>query len=388
MDRDAVSFAFDIGTNSIGWSVLGLDEDGRPVKIIAAGVRVFSNSARGRLRKPPGVERRAARSASRRRDRYLRRRRAFLRELVAIGLLPASKADYQDLIRRGQDRPGRDHLSVEDPYVLRARALFEALDPYQVGRALFHLARNRGRAGSPSGEPASGRRTRGELLAQLRVRRQAVRQRAYAGAAPGGRLQEIFGDRGEAESEFLRIWSCQCVHHRALMTDERRDKLFRILFHERSQPGSAPGHCRFNPGEERALRAHPLFQRFRMLKELNELRIAERGGEERALTMSERNRLIEVLSRRRWVNRENIRSILGLAAGCRFAGQLAGRAGLRGDETAAVMRRQEFAGARWDALGVEDQSKEFESRVNPKTGDPSSAAGTEGHDESNCNLQR
>lgn len=363
MDRDAVSFAFDIGTNSIGWSVFALDDGGRPVRIVAAGVRVFSSPAKGGTRKQPAAERRAARSASRRRDRNLRRRKAFLRELVATGLLPPSKADYENLIRRGQDRRGRDHLSIEDPYVLRARALLEPLAPYQIGRALFHLSRTRGRIGSQTRDFGESGQTRGEILAQLRVRRQAVRQRPIGGAGLEKCAPDIAGSRVAAELEFLRIWSSQARHHEALMSNDRRDRLFRILFHERPQRRASPGFCRFLHGNERALTAHPLFQRFRILKELNEVGIIEPDDEGRPLSIGERDRLVHLLSRRRWVTWQEMRMTLELPAGCRFTKEIGGCEGLRGDETAAILHKREFAGSGWYELGLKEQSRQFESLV-------------------------
>src|SRR3546814_4754993 len=67
----------------------------------------------------------------RRRDRYLGRRSAFLDNLVRYGLMPAD-ADEAKLV------------AERDPYPLRARALDERLEPYEIGRALFHLNQRRG----------------------------------------------------------------------------------------------------------------------------------------------------------------------------------------------------------------------------------------------------
>ena len=56
------------------------------------------------------VDRRIARGMSRRRDRYIGRREALLRELVQRDLLPQAKPDNK-------------RVEGEDPYVLRVRAL-------------------------------------------------------------------------------------------------------------------------------------------------------------------------------------------------------------------------------------------------------------------------
>jgi len=42
MNRRKYRWGFDVGTNSLGWSVLGLDEKGEPCEIVAAGSRIFA----------------------------------------------------------------------------------------------------------------------------------------------------------------------------------------------------------------------------------------------------------------------------------------------------------------------------------------------------------
>ena len=63
----------DLGTNSIGWCLLDLDSHGDPVSIFRTGVRIFND---GRDPKSLGslkATRREARSARRRRDRFIHR---------------------------------------------------------------------------------------------------------------------------------------------------------------------------------------------------------------------------------------------------------------------------------------------------------------------------
>ncbi len=233
MNRLPVSFAFDIGTNSIGWSAFALDEAGRPREIIASGVRIFSSGTKGRVRARPAEERRMARSASRRRDRSLRRRKAVLRELIAIGLLPSGKEEYEKLIGAGFDRNGRDHLSIEDPYVLRARALHEKLSPYQIGRALFHLSKRRGRPSSQVRATESNANTLGEILAHRRVSRLPVRQAPRGAVSEGTGAAEPCRARQAVEAEFLRIWESQRSYGNVLLTEKAREKLFTVLFSEK-----------------------------------------------------------------------------------------------------------------------------------------------------------
>src|SRR5690606_13923613 len=122
----STTLGLDVGANSIGWCLI---EDGK--RIIDLGVRIFADGRDAKSGTSLAVDRRIARGMRRRRDRYLRRRSAFLSALVQYGLLPAD-ADEARL------------LTAHDPYLLRAAALDHPLDLPRVGRALFHLNQRRG----------------------------------------------------------------------------------------------------------------------------------------------------------------------------------------------------------------------------------------------------
>jgi CRISPR-associated endonuclease Csn1 len=124
----------DLGTNSLGWIALRL-ENGKPRGILAAGSRIISSSeSAGRdpqSKQSLAVNRRDKRAMRRRRDRFKRRQAALLKYLVKDGLFPAGQA-------------ARQALETRDPFELRARALDEKLDPGEIARALFHLNQRRG----------------------------------------------------------------------------------------------------------------------------------------------------------------------------------------------------------------------------------------------------
>lgn len=200
----------DVGTNSIGWTLVDPDRG----RIIDAGVRIFSNGRDPKSGESLAVDRRDARAARRRRDRYLGRRSTFLEALVRHGLMPAD-ADEARL------------MASKDPYALRARALDEALTPHEVGRALFHLNQRRGfksnrKADRKSKEGEDGKiesgakaldaamkdagaRTLGEFLAGRETKR--VRM--------GGDNQtyDFYPQRRHVEAEFEAIWAAQAPYH-------------------------------------------------------------------------------------------------------------------------------------------------------------------------------
>lgn len=123
----------DLGANSLGWAAIELDApvNGKPIAILAAGSRIFSDGRDPKSGASLAVDRRDARAMRRRRDRFQQRQKALIKYLIADGLFPADEA-------------ARKAMAAIDPYAVRARALDEALTLPELGRALFHLNQRRG----------------------------------------------------------------------------------------------------------------------------------------------------------------------------------------------------------------------------------------------------
>jgi len=75
---DKYRLGLDVGTNSLGWSVLKLDEKGEPCAIKDAGVRIFADGRDEKSKATLAATRREKRSARRRRDRFLQRQTDLL----------------------------------------------------------------------------------------------------------------------------------------------------------------------------------------------------------------------------------------------------------------------------------------------------------------------
>ncbi len=161
----------DLGSNSLGWAIIGLI-DGEPAQLIRAGTRVFEAGMEGDLEsgreESRNLKRREARLQRRQTWRRGRRLKKIFNLLVGFRLLPAS--DAADANLRLESSEGRqDFLNALDqrilasewfkakasssqfpepeqtlPYILRAAALDEPLEPHFLGRALYHLAQRRG----------------------------------------------------------------------------------------------------------------------------------------------------------------------------------------------------------------------------------------------------
>lgn len=96
----------DLGTNSIGFALLEINNENIPQKIIDAGVRIFSDSRDGKSKEPLAVARRVARGMRKRRDRTLSRKKTLLNFLITNNLMPSNQAD-------------RKKIELLEPYSLR-----------------------------------------------------------------------------------------------------------------------------------------------------------------------------------------------------------------------------------------------------------------------------
>ena len=362
----------DLGTNSLGWAVIRLDDQGAPEGVEAAGSRIFSDGREPKSGASLAGGRRDARAMRRRRDRFKQRQAALLKYLTLAGFFPA-------------DDEARRALAALDPYELRTRALDEALPPAHLGRALFHLNQRRGFKSNRKTDRGrnddagmirigvarlheqmaqADARTFGEFLHKRRagaadpnaiphVRTRIVAPDAEAGKA--GEVYDFYPDRQTLEEEFAAIWQAQALHHPAVLTPERREQFYEIIFHQRPLREPKIGFCTLLPPEPRLPKAHPLFQRRRLLEELNALRIVLPGAEARPLDRPQRDALLSKLGQRKTVTYESLRKALKLDPDARFNKESENRKEMKGDEVAAEMAHKSRLGPAW--LGIKPEAQ-------------------------------
>lgn len=347
----------DIGTNSIGWCLIEDDK-----RIVDIGVRIFSDGRDPKSGASLAEDRRDARAMRRRRDRYLGRRAAFLRMLVAHGLMPA-------------DAEAAKRIADRDPYDLRRRGLTEKLEPYEIGRALFHLNQRRGFRSNRKAERTSKPGEEGKIAGGAKALDQAM---AVQGAdtlgqflagretkrvRPNSENQEydFYPQRRHVEHEFEQLWESQAKHHPDLLTAAARDALHRVLFFQRPLKEQQVGYCTFAgmngvPVDERRLaKAHPLFQQRRLFEEVNQLRIVSAGAAGRELTRDERDALILKLQDKKKVSFASLAKIIKLGEGERFNKESENRKELTGDEVRAELADKKRFGPRWLHFALAEQ---------------------------------
>ena len=325
----------DLGTNSIGWAAVSLDDNGEPCGVLDMGVRIFPDGRDEQSKTSNAAARRVARGQRRRRDRYKQRRNKLIDALVEFGLMPWSEEQ-------------RKEMQQLDPYDLRRRALDQALEPFELGRALFHLDQRRGfksNRKADGGDAAegkslsdrigdlrrsieeSGARTLGEFMAGRHEKRETVRARPELGLYP---------DRVMYWEEFDAIRKAQEPHH--TLSGERWAELSGIIFSQRPLRPVEPGWCQFEyeSGEKRAAKALPVFQEFRILQEVNNLRVQVGTEPERPLDEKERECALMRLRSGKDINLEKATG-LKLPTGAVFNLSRGGRKNIKGDETTAKL---------------------------------------------------
>ena len=402
-------FGFDVGTNSLGWSVLELDELGNPCAIAAAGSRIFSEGRDNKTKETLAATRREARSARRRRDRFKQRQKFLLHELVEAGLFPESDAE-------------RKALQNENPLALRSRGLNEKLQPYQIGRAVFHLNQRRGfksnrkdrseeRVGGvvsrsarllleqmgliepemsqeeykkllPVEKKIARKReaearnsamhklasenelTYGSFLHQRQLQNKPTRARP--GTAVDDKLYDVYPTRELYEDEFLKIWQAQAGHHPGLMTENARQRIHRAIFHQRPLKPQKRGKCTYLPAEDRTFRAMPSFQRYRIFQEVNSLewRDAYRINKVRDYPDA-RDAIVNLLEKvtaksgqAPFGRMKNELKKRGLAEGeFKFNFETQKRKGFDGNLTSNLMHNEERIGPQWHDWPLEKQDE-------------------------------
>lgn len=312
-------FSVDIGTTSIGFAVVEHDHGTQSGSILRLGVRVFPE-ARDPDGTPLNQQRRQKRMARRQLRRRRQRRRLLNEILNKAGLLPPY----------GSTGPqGWDAVMSADPYALRKRGLKERLEPYELGRALYHLSKRRHFRGrdleedveeisqteaAEEKEAASNRETTLAALhaagttlgAWLADKRADARKRNPSEE----RRRGFHANRKAVEQEFDKLCEAQEKHHAVLRDQDFKQQIHTAIFAQRPVfwRKNTLGECRFMPGEPLCPKGSWLSQQRRMLEKLNNLALV--GGNARHLIAEERAAVLKHLQTQASMTWGKVRSTL------------------------------------------------------------------------------
>ena len=380
----------DLGANSLGWAVVGL-VDGAPARFVDAGVRIFpeavENMEKGRD-EPKNAQRRSARQMRRQTDRRARRIGSTFRVLQKAKLLPAfpESADAGDPLARhrlineldaalpglvtGLIDPADEHRSrCVLQFRLRALALHQDLSAWAVGRALLHLAQRRGfRSGriEEGDEEKSAKKELGQVKAKIqalpdefeRVGASTIGE-YWSKLDPNSKRIRGVGNWSSRQmhlEEFDSIWNRQAPCHPELMTDAVYRIVKRRIFYQRPLKSAAGliGRCELEPHRRRAPLAHTLYQRFRILQTVNDLRIVAPDGTSRPLAPEQRSKALSALANQQTATFKSLAKKLGLLHGESFSHEAGERKDMPGNRTECKLR--DVFGERWAGLAAQEQN--------------------------------
>lgn len=380
------TLGLDVGSNSLGWAIVAEDSHA----ILAMGVRVFPEGVdrdKQGTELPKNQARRQARGMRRQIARRALRKRVMRTALREAGLWPTDQ--YEE-----------SRLLTLNPYALRAKGLDGALTPHEFGRVLLHLAQRRGFL---SNKKADGGKSKKENSETLELIAQLDKDVAASGYRTLGEFLHHQLEREPARGlrtsrsmflkEFDLLWEAQANHHPKLLTEKlrygvrgkqsyplepkprpRRDGatllqevgFHGILFFQRALywPSSTIGRCELEKGEKRCEKADRLAQRFRLLNEINNLKIHPRVADPRPLTSDERARLIQYLSGKKDATFDDLRKQLDLLDGDSFNLEIGGRKKLHGVPVDCLLAHKDLFGKSWFKRPEEDRTAIVRSLLN------------------------
>lgn len=323
------TIGLDLGTTSIGWAVVNNDKN----RIEDLGVRLFESAENPKNGESLATPRREARSMRRRLARRGYRLLKVKDIFISYNLLTATEIS-------------KILTTLNDPYLIRAKALDEVLSNQELFIALYHLTKRRGYKSNrkkitetdTEGKAVlggieknkqdlmqSGCRTIGEMLYKIRCAGVSeVRNK------PGMYAHSF--DRGMLEKELIFILDRQKELGNTSITSQLIYSLvgydsngnavgafnFQRPFASGDQIKKLVGICTFEKGEIRAAKATFSFQYFNVLQRLNSIEILNRDNGTRKLSEDERKILLEKILETKTVTYSQIKKWLNLNENDRF----------------------------------------------------------------------
>jgi len=285
----------DTGTNSLGWAVVDQEESGQ-YTLIDKGVVIFQEG----VKIEKGIE--SSKAAERTehkalRRQYFRRRLrkvAVLKALVKYNLCPSLTEEDLKLWKLRKIYPKKDEFMEwqrtsdnEDinPYHCRYICLNEVLnldrqkDRYTLGRAFYHMAQRRGFLSNrldATEEQESGAVKSGISNLNKEMEENGCEYlgeyfyKLYKENGNAVRIRTRYTDREQHyKKEFFAI--CEKQH----LPSEMVEELTRALYFQRPLKSQRQnvGKCTFEKRKPRCSDSHPMYEVFRMLSFLNNIRI-------------------------------------------------------------------------------------------------------------------
>lgn len=355
----------DLGASSLGTALIDWSEH----RVVFTGARIFkagvdnldvSNKEASRA-----ATRGQARMQRRQTDRRRRRLQNVFRILQRAALLPNGNREAAYFARLDRDLVDKFGNPEKLPYVIRAAALDRPLEPFEFGRALFHLAQRRGFKSNKK-QRASDEKSTGVVnsgIAELSARMNEVHARTlgeffakHLDPKLDHRIRTLYTHRDWYREEFEKIWNAQAAFGAAHCTPELFAKLQHAIYHQRplKPQTSRIGRCFLETSQRRAPVALLEVQRFRLRKSISDLRIWDGSGLAAPLTPDQRQIVFDYCASTDTPKTADAKKALGLPKTAKFTLEAGGQSKLPGLRTHREM--QSKLGRTWSDLTPADQS--------------------------------
>lgn len=338
------ALGLDIGIGSVGWAVLQNDFDGEPTRIQDLGVRIFDKAEQPKTGASLALPRREARSARRR----LRRHRHRLERIRYL----LEQANIMS-VRQIQEMYSTSGFAVS-PYKLRAEALDRLLTKEEIVRVLIHLAQRRGYRSNSTSEAAKDEKEAGKIKSAIAENQACMEQNGYRTIGemmflderywqknPDGTLYHqtrnksddyrFTVERSAVVDEIEKIFADQRRLGSLWMNEKLEESYLAIFSSQRNfdegPGGDSPyaggigervGFCTFEKEQRRAAKATYTFEYFKLLQDLNHIRIVGVGTGPRPLDAQEREILKTAAFQSPTLTYGQIRKKLSLPEDCFF----------------------------------------------------------------------
>ena len=315
------TLGLDIGIASVGWAVLENNIDGEPIKIERLGVRIFDKAEQPKTGASLAEPRREARG-QRRTIRRKRHRKDRIKQLI----------QQNGIMTRVEMAEMFEHSQFETSvYELRVQALERALTKQELVRVLIHLAQRRGYKSNSKSEEAKDKEN-GKVKSAISENKKCMEENGYRTIGemllkddrfwkhnPDGTKifvphnhpddYRITVERSMVEDEIRLIFSRQHALGVPYATSEFEQAYLEIWGSQRNfdegPGGKSPyggnmiekmlGHCTFEKDEPRAAKGSYSAEYFRLLQDVNHLRLVKNNGESCALTREQKQIYIDLV---------------------------------------------------------------------------------------------
>ncbi|MDP8162702.1 type II CRISPR RNA-guided endonuclease Cas9 [Pasteurella skyensis] len=319
----------DLGVASVGWSVIEIDENEMPIKLIDLGVRTFEKAEVPKTGESLAKSRREARSTRRLISRRVKRLLLTKKALLEEGILAKNDFLTKNIIK---DLP-------INAWELRVKGLDYKLAPKEWAAVLLHLVKHRGYLSQRKNESDTADKQLGALLSGVKENHTLLQENEYRTPAElaickfekeEGHIRNQNGeyihtfDRLDLQAELHLLFEKQRQFNNPYASAKLEEKIDYLLMYQKpALSGEAIlkmlGKCSFETQEYKCAKNTYSAERFIWLTKLNNLRILTQGSE-RGLTESERALLLNQPYQKAKLTYTQVRNILELSESEIFKG--------------------------------------------------------------------